>query len=159
MHLKIEKVKRLLSQAKLLNAEDKWERAKQAKNRTKRLYTKKQNAIIFRICEKNKQNPKTFWRTINVILPNKKQSDNNILLKDQTNNEIIPDNDIPNFINTYFTSIGFRPKHSAQSAIAQFTDYIYTNIDNNRITNNRISNKILYTKMKYFVVKGMHLKS
>ena len=67
---------------------------------------KKQNAIIFWICEKNKQNPKTFWRTINVILPNKKQSDNNILLKDQTNNEIIPDNDIPNFINTYFTLIG-----------------------------------------------------
>ena len=105
MHMIIEK-DRLLSQAKLLNTEQAWERAKQAKNRTKNYIQRAKSNYISDSLETNKQNPKNFWRTINGILPNKKQSDNNILLKDQTTNEIVSDNDIPNFINTYFTSIG-----------------------------------------------------
>ena len=111
MHMIIEK-DRLLSQAELLNTEHAWAHAKQAKNRTKNYIQRAKANYISDSLETNKQNPKTFWRTINGILPNKKQSDNNILLKDQTTNEIISDNDIPNFINTYFTSIGPKLAHN-----------------------------------------------
>ena len=58
---------------------------------------------------------------------------------------------------------GFRPKHSTHSTIAQFTDYIYTNINNNQITQSifidfskafdTVNYNILYTKMKYFLLK------
>ena len=105
MHMIIEK-DRLLSQARLLNTEDAWTIAKQAKNRTKNYITRAKSNYISESLEINKQNPKTFWRTINDLLPNKKQTDSHILLKDQIDNEIISDDDVPNYINTYFTSIG-----------------------------------------------------
>ena len=105
VHMIIEK-DRLLLQAKLLNTEETWNTAKRAKNRTKIFIQKAKSNYISESLEINKQNPKTFWRTINNLLPNKKQSDSHILLKDLNNNQIIPDDEIPDYINTYFTSIG-----------------------------------------------------
>ena len=70
MHMIIEK-DRLLLQAKLSNTDNAWKLAKQAKNRTKNLIQRAKSNYISDTLETNKQNPKTFWRTINNLLPNK----------------------------------------------------------------------------------------
>ena len=98
---------RLMLQAKIENTELAWNIAKQAKNMTKNVIQRAKSAYIFNILETNKNNPKTFWRSINNIIPNKKnKSTNKILLKDQQTHQIIPDDDIPNYINDYFSTIG-----------------------------------------------------
>ena len=63
---------------------------------------------------------------------------------------------------------GFRPKHSTNSTIAQFTDYIYTNINNNHITQSifkdfskafdTINYEILQEKLKQFSLKNSAIK-
>ena len=106
MHMIIEK-DQLMLQAKIENTESAWNIAKQAKNRTKNVIQRAKSAYIFNTLETNKNNPKTFWRSINNIIPNKKnKSTNKILLKDQQTHQIIPDDDIPNYINDYFSTIG-----------------------------------------------------
>ena len=77
-------------QAKIENTELAWNIAKQAKNRTKNVIQRAKSAYIFNTLETNKNNPKTFWRSINNIIPNKKnKSTNRILLKDQQTHQII----------------------------------------------------------------------
>ena len=63
---------------------------------------------------------------------------------------------------------GFRPKHSTHSTIAQFTDYIYTNINQNKLTHSifidfskafdTINYNILYLKLEHFHLKNSAIK-
>ena len=137
MHIIIEK-DRLLSQAKLLNSDDAWERAKQAKNRTKNYIQRAKSNYISDTLELNKQNPRTFWKSINGLLPNKKNSDNNILLKDQTTNNFIPENDTPDFINTFFTSIGPKLAQNYKKSYETIGPIGQEEFDFNRLTDQEV---------------------
>ena len=106
MHMIIEK-DRLMLQAKIENTEMAWNIAKQARNRTKNCIQRAKKLYISDTLETNKNNPKSFWRSINQILPNKKnKTTNKILLKDQETKQMIPDENIPNYINDFFSTIG-----------------------------------------------------
>ena len=106
MHMIIEK-DRLILQAKIENTEIAWNIAKQAKNRTKNFIQRAKTAYISDALETNRNNPKAFWRTINSILPNKKdRTSEKIVLKDQNTQLNIQDKDIPDYINDYFSTIG-----------------------------------------------------
>ena len=105
MHMIIEK-DRLLLQARILNTNDAWNIAKAAKNRTKNFIKRAKSKFIRNCLEDDKSNPKKFWRSINNLLPNKKSSENTIFLTDQQKNRPIPEEEVPNYINQYFATIG-----------------------------------------------------
>ena len=106
MHMIIEK-DRLMLQAKITNTEMAWNIARQAKNRTKNCIQRAKTTYISETLEANNTNPKNFWRAINKILPNNKnKSTNKILLKDSQTHQTITDDNIPNYINDYFATIG-----------------------------------------------------
>ena len=105
MHMIIEK-DRLLLQAKILNTNEAWNTARTAKNRTKNFIKRAKSEFIRNSLETDKSNPKKFWRTINNLLPNKKSSENTIFLTDQQNNRPVAEDEVPNYINEFFATIG-----------------------------------------------------
>ena len=105
MHMIIEK-DTLLFQAKLLNTDEAWKIARQARNRTKNFITRAKAEYIQERLDHNRDDPKKFWREINKILPNKKNKTSNIFLKDQTSNHEIDAAKLPDYINNFFADIG-----------------------------------------------------
>ena len=122
MHIIIEK-DALLLQAKIENSENSWKIARQARNRTKNVITRAKSQYIYNSLNEVKNDHKTFWRKINNILPNKQQSKSKIHLKH--NNVEINDQEIPDFINNFFTDIGpnlaskFHDSYSFQGPIGR----------------------------------------
>ena len=93
-------------QAKLLNTDEAWKIARQARNRTNNSITRVKSQYIQERLNFNQDDPKKFWREINNILPNKKHTTSKINLKDQIKKQDINDNNVPDFINNFFADIG-----------------------------------------------------
>ena len=83
-----------------------WNRARRIRNETK-LWVKNAKAeYIKHQLEVNAKDSKKFWRNIQTISPNQKRQTSIITLIDQSTKQYIPKDEVPDYINEYFSMVG-----------------------------------------------------
>ena len=83
-----------------------WNRARRIRNETK-LWVKNAKAeYIKHQLEVNAKDSKKFWRNIQTISPNQKRQTSIITLIDQSTKQYIPEDEVPDYINEYFSTVG-----------------------------------------------------
>ena len=97
---------RLLSRAKRTKDEEDWIRAKRARNVVGRDLELLRADFLKQQQEEHREDPKKFWQSISKIIPNKKKGRGTVWLKDGNTGEEVPPQNVPNFINEFFTNIG-----------------------------------------------------
>ena len=97
---------RLLKKAKKSNSIHHWDQARKARNEVGRLienlkidYLKDQQTL-------HKNDPKEFWKSIAMVFPGKKRSSNQVWLKDKVTNIEVKTEEVPEYMNSFFTEIG-----------------------------------------------------
>ena len=82
--------------------------------------------------EQNKEDSKKFWRNIKSIVPD--CNNNNIIHLEDENKLPIPESDVANYINNFFTSIGPRlARKDISNYLYQGTDFI-NNFEFSKVT-------------------------
>ena len=97
---------RLLRRARRSGREDDWVSAKRERNRVGREIENLRAEYLKSKQEEFKSDPKKFWKSISSIIPNKKQGTGEIWLKDPSSGRDIVKDEVPGYINTFFTDIG-----------------------------------------------------
>ena len=98
---------RLLKKAKRTKLEADWIKAKNARNNANNIARNAKSNFIKENLEIHKNDSKSFWKSINTILPNKNNKKTNIInLADDNNNPIRNNAEASNFMNDFFVTIG-----------------------------------------------------
>ena len=97
---------RALRKAKKSGKEEDWAVARRERNRIGRELELLRSDFLKAQQEEYKSDPKNFWKTIQSIIPNKKARKGGIQLKDHRTGLDIEKEQVPSFINEFFTNIG-----------------------------------------------------
>ena len=96
---------KFLAKARRTQNEDTWNIARFWGNQVQMAIKQYKTDFIRQQLQRNKKNPRKFWDNIRELLPNSK--DNTIKsLYDQPSDKTIDKNELPMYINSFFTSIG-----------------------------------------------------
>ena len=106
----------LLKLSKRSKLEVDWERAKRARNEVGRAVKNLRSDYLRNQQTTHKNDPKEFWKSISAAFPGKKKSSAQIWLKDLDSGSEIKGDDIPNFMNSFFTNVGpnLAKQHTSQ---------------------------------------------
>ena len=95
----------LLKKAKKSKKSEDWIEARVARNRCLRHVRQAKSDFIKTELENNKNDGRKFWQNLRQVLPNKTKNFTCFDLNNE-NNQPIPEMEIPNYINSFFSSIG-----------------------------------------------------
>ena len=97
---------RILRKAKRSGREEDWEEARRVRNRVGRDLEILRADFLKQQQQIHQDDPKKFWSTVATIIPNNKKKHSAIWLKDRNTGRDVAHDEVPNFINTFFTGIG-----------------------------------------------------
>ena len=92
--------------ARASGAEDDWQTARRERNRVGKMVRNAKAEFVKEQQREFKNDPKKFWKAISTIMPKKKQSSNNISLMDQYTGADVPNTEVADYINNFFSNIG-----------------------------------------------------
>ena len=97
---------RLLRKAKRSGLERDWEEAKRVRNRVGRDLEIMRADFLKQQQQIHRADPKKFWSTVSSIIPGNRRNKSSIWLTDKEKGKEVPQEQVPDFINTFFTGIG-----------------------------------------------------
>ena len=96
----------LLRRAKRTRDEGDWARAKLARNRVGRLVENARADYLREQQVEQGHDPKKFWKKVSEIVPKKKAKSGNIVMQEEGSDKEVRAEDLPNYINSFFSGIG-----------------------------------------------------
>ena len=97
---------RAMKRAKVTGREEDWALARRERNRVGRDLELLRIDFMKTQQEAHANDPRKFWRSIAEILPRKQGGREDIWLRDSGKEKVVPVEEIPSFINNFFTGIG-----------------------------------------------------